>query len=105
MQDFYLHSLIACLCLVSVRCSDKHKHEGVDLGILHINDIHSHFDKVNAHVGRCHQFQENEGKCFGGAARLHSKVEKIVGEKWGDSTLLLNAGKKLWLHQGQNLFC
>ena len=30
------------------------------LNIIHVNDIHAHFEEVNAQLGRCHEDQKAE---------------------------------------------
>ena len=63
----------------------------LDLTILHVNDIHSHFDEINSYTGRCHKDQARNGQCFGGAGRMVTKVKQIRDQN-PSKTLLLNAG-------------
>ena len=65
--------------------------ESLDLTILHVNDIHSHFDEINSYTGRCHEDQARNGQCFGGAGRMVTKVKEIRNKN-PSKTLLLNAG-------------
>ena len=63
----------------------------LNLTLLHVNDIHSHFDEINSYTGRCHEDQAKNGECFGGAGRMVTKVNEIRGRD-PKKTLLLNAG-------------
>ena len=63
----------------------------LNLTLLHVNDIHSHFDEINSYTGRCHKEQATNGECFGGAGRMVTKVNEIRGRD-PKKTLLLNAG-------------
>ena len=65
--------------------------ESLDLTILHVNDIHSHFDEINSYTGRCHEEQADKGECFGGAGRMATKVKEIRNQD-PTKTLFLNAG-------------
>ena len=40
---------------VSVKKADT-----VSVNLLHINDIHAHFEQINVNTGRCHQDQVNK---------------------------------------------
>ncbi len=42
-------------------------------------------------LGRCHEHQKAGNQCFGGAARMMTKINEIR-DKSPDTTLLLNAG-------------
>ena len=68
------------------------------LNVIHVNDIHAHFDPVNAGLSRCHQNQE---PCFGGAARLYTKVKELRQIN-PNSTILLNGGD---YYQGNLQLC
>ena len=61
------------------------------LTILHVNDIHSHFEEINSYTARCHKDQAQNGQCFGGAARMYTQIHKLVQQN-PKQTLILNAG-------------
>ena len=63
-----------------------------NLTLLHVNDIHAHFEETNVEVGRCNTDEQKVGKCFGGAARLLTKVNEIKSEAPDGNTLFLNGG-------------
>lgn len=72
---------------------------GFDITILHTNDVHARIQEMNAFGGQC----SSGGDCFGGAARMKTKIEALRGEH--HNTLLLDAGDQfqgtLWFtHYG-----
>ena len=60
--------------------------------LIHINDIHAHFEQVNVNTGRCHAEQAEQNQCFGGAARIKTMVDRIRNDKPGMDSIFLNAG-------------
>ena len=58
------------------------------LTVIHINDIHAHFEEVNVNTTRCRT--EDSQDCFGGVARLSQKKKDIM--KNDPDALFLNAG-------------
>ena len=69
-------------------------HADYTLNILHLNDVHSRIESITKYDNTCDAKGEEEGKCFGGVARVKSEVEKLRGEfaKEGANSLLLHAG-------------
>lgn len=62
------------------------------LTILHTNDIHSRIESVNKYDSTCGADDEAEGKCFGGVARILTKVNERRAALEGQNVLLLDAG-------------
>jgi len=62
------------------------------LDILHINDLHSRIESINAFDSTCSAKEEEENKCFGGVARLKTAIEAQREALAGGNLLLLNAG-------------
>jgi 5'-nucleotidase/UDP-sugar diphosphatase len=64
------------------------------LNILHINDLHSRIESINRFDSTCSSEDETEGKCFGGIARVKTKIDErrdaLTGE--GANVLVLDAG-------------
>ena len=58
----------------------------LNLTIIHVNDIHAHFEEVNENTTRCRE----ENTCFGGIARMVTKKNEILEED--PEALFLNAG-------------
>ena len=64
--------------------------ESLHMTLLHVNDIHSHFEEVNVNTGTCKDDMKVKGECFGGMSRIAGYIQR-VREK-DPETLLLNAG-------------
>ncbi|MEZ5812956.1 MAG: 5'-nucleotidase C-terminal domain-containing protein [Rhizobiaceae bacterium] len=62
------------------------------LNIMHINDWHSRIESINRFDSTCSAEDEQEGKCFGGAARLVTAVAETRKKHEGGNVLFLNAG-------------
>ncbi|XP_067675672.1 snake venom 5'-nucleotidase-like [Haliotis asinina] len=74
---------------------------GFNLTILHTNDIHARFEQTNKYSGQCPADDVAEGKCFGGTARLVTKVREQ--RALHPNTILLSAGDEfsgtLWFYK------
>ncbi|XP_046574533.1 snake venom 5'-nucleotidase-like [Haliotis rubra] len=74
---------------------------GFNLTILHTNDIHARFEQTNKYSGQCGVDDVAEGKCFGGTARLLTKVREQ--RSLHPNTILLSAGDEflgtLWFYK------
>ena len=46
------------------------------LNILHINDLHSRIESINKYDSTCNAKGEEEGKCFGGIARVKTMIDQ-----------------------------
>ena len=64
------------------------------LHILHINDFHSRIEAINAFDSTCSAEDAAENKCFGGVARLHTKINELRDEirAEGGNVIVLDAG-------------
>lgn len=64
------------------------------LHVLHINDLHSRLEAINATDSTCGGKDVEEGKCFGGAARVASKINELRDElkAKGENVVVLDAG-------------
>lgn len=64
------------------------------LTILHLNDLHSRIESINKYDSTCDAESETEGKCFGGIARIKTKLDErraaLAGE--GRNFLVVDAG-------------
>ena len=65
-----------------------------ELTILHLNDLHSRIESINKYDSTCDAETEAEGECFGGIARIKSKIDDRRGalEADGKNVLVLDAG-------------
>ncbi|EDQ34438.1 5''-nucleotidase/2'',3''-cyclic phosphodiesterase [Hoeflea phototrophica DFL-43] len=64
------------------------------LDILHINDLHSRIESINRFDSTCSGEDEIEGKCFGGVARVKTKIDerRSALTDAGANVLVLDAG-------------
>ncbi|SIO32633.1 bifunctional metallophosphatase/5'-nucleotidase [Vannielia litorea] len=64
------------------------------LHVLHINDLHSRIESVSKYDSTCSAEDETAGECFGGVARVATKIkelrDQIAGE--GGNVIVLDAG-------------
>lgn len=64
------------------------------LNILHINDVHSRIEPINRFDSTCNAEDDAAGKCFGGIARVKTKIDErrkaIKGN--GGNVVVLDAG-------------
>ncbi len=60
------------------------------LTILHTNDFHSRFEPISKYDGPCSAEDNQEGKCFGGSARLASAIEEA--RKRAENSILVDGG-------------
>ena len=64
------------------------------LTILHINDLHSRLEPINKYDSTCNAEDDAAGKCFGGIARVKTKIDErraAIGAG-GGNVLALDAG-------------
>ncbi|PLW78402.1 bifunctional metallophosphatase/5'-nucleotidase [Cohaesibacter celericrescens] len=64
------------------------------LNILHINDLHSRIESINKYDSTCNAKGEEEGKCFGGVARVKSMLDqrRAALKDAGKNVLTIDAG-------------
>ncbi|MEX3010299.1 bifunctional UDP-sugar hydrolase/5'-nucleotidase [Hoeflea sp. TYP-13] len=64
------------------------------LNIVHINDLHSRIESVNKYDSTCSAENEAEGKCFGGIARVATKINELRDgiKNAGGNVIVLDAG-------------
>lgn len=98
MMWSYKHLSAAILGFITILTISLTCH-GFELTILHTNDVHARVQEMNAFGGQCSPDKD----CFGGAARMRTKIEALRGEH--PNTLLLDAGDQfqgtLWFtHYG-----
>ncbi|WP_213216574.1 bifunctional metallophosphatase/5'-nucleotidase [Roseibium polysiphoniae] len=64
------------------------------LTILHTNDVHSRIESINKYDSTCDAESETEGKCFGGVARIKTKIDERRDELTGEGAnfVVVDAG-------------
>lgn len=84
---FITAASVAALCAGTVQAETV-------LHILHTNDLHSRIEPINAYDSTCDAETKEAGECFGGVARVATKInelrDKITAE--GGNVLVLDAG-------------
>jgi 5'-nucleotidase len=71
------------------------------LNIVHINDLHSRVEPINKYDSTCKAEDNAEGKCFGGYARVATKIADLRKELDGQNLLVLDAGDQ---YQGSLMY-
>lgn len=84
--------LVLVLLALSQALPTAKKASNFKLKLIHINDIHAHFEQVNENTGRCNAEQESQNQCFGGAARIKTAVDQIRNTNPEIPSIFLNAG-------------
>lgn len=64
------------------------------LHVLHTNDVHSRIEQINAFDSTCGGKDVEEGKCFGGVSRIHTKIHELRDslKAAGQNVLVVDAG-------------
>ncbi len=64
------------------------------LHVLHINDMHSRIESINKYDSTCDAETEAKGECFGGVARVATKINELRDQLRADgqNVLVLDAG-------------
>lgn len=85
---------IAAMSVSALALSTSFAAADYELNILHINDLHSRIESINAFDSTCSAEDEAEDKCFGGVARVQTKIDERRSALTGEdkNVLLLDAG-------------
>ncbi len=62
------------------------------LHIIHINDLHSRIEPINKYDSTCSAEEDAAGECFGGVARVATKIDELREELSGENVLVMDAG-------------
>jgi 5'-nucleotidase len=71
------------------------------LHIVHINDLHSRVEPISKYDSTCRAEDNAEGKCFGGYARVATKIAELREELAGENLIVLDAGDQ---YQGSLMY-
>lgn len=71
------------------------------LNIIHINDLHSRVEPINKYDSTCKAEDNAEGKCFGGYARVATKIAELRKELDGQNVIVMDAGDQ---YQGSLMY-
>lgn len=69
-------------------------HADYTLHVLHINDLHSRIEPIGGSDSTCSTDDDAAGKCFGGVARLATKIKELRDQitAAGGNVIVLDAG-------------
>ncbi|XP_035697792.1 snake venom 5'-nucleotidase-like [Branchiostoma floridae] len=81
-----LHRCREVLVLLSLLVSTR----GLELTVLHTNDVHSRIEEADTTGGGCSAAEAAAGECYGGVARMATKVKEI--RRTENHVLLLDGG-------------
>ncbi|MCY4178954.1 MAG: metallophosphoesterase, partial [Litoreibacter sp.] len=71
------------------------------LHVIHINDLHSRIEPINRFDSTCGAEDNAEGKCFGGVARVATKIAELRAELAGENVIVVDAGDQ---YQGSLMY-
>src|SRR6056297_3662012 len=71
------------------------------LHIIHTNDLHSRIEPINRFDSTCNAEDNAAGECFGGIARVITKIDELRAELYGQNVVLLDAGDQ---YQGSLIY-
>lgn len=71
------------------------------LHVIHINDLHSRIEPISKYDSTCGADDNAEGKCFGGVARVATKIAELRKELEGQNVIVLDAGDQ---YQGSLMY-
>ena len=71
------------------------------LHIVHINDLHSRIEPINRFDSTCNAEDNAAGECFGGVARVVTKINELRDELSGENMIVLDAGDQ---YQGSLMY-
>ena len=72
------------------QCLEHLQQSDVTFSVFHVNDIHAHFEEVDVYTGRCRDDQAAAGDCYGGMARMYTKMRELQQQE--ENWIFLNAG-------------
>jgi len=71
------------------------------LHIVHINDLHSRIEPISRFDSTCSADDNAAGECFGGYARVATKIAELRDELAGENMIVLDAGDQ---YQGSLMY-
>ena len=71
------------------------------LNVIHINDLHSRIEPISKYDNTCSEEDNSEGKCFGGVARLATKIAELREQLAGENVIVVDSGDQ---YQGSLMY-
>ncbi len=94
LKNILMTSAAAIVCASAASAEYK-------LRILHINDLHSRVEPINKYDSTCNAEDNAEGKCFGGYARVATKIAELRAKYADENLIVLDAGDQ---YQGSLMY-
>ncbi len=88
MKNLLKSALLGSIALIGLGATPVLAH--YKLTILHTNDFHARFEPISRFNGPCSSADNEEGKCFGGSARLETAINDARAR--AENTLLVDGG-------------
>ncbi|GAA0777522.1 multifunctional 2',3'-cyclic-nucleotide 2'-phosphodiesterase/5'-nucleotidase/3'-nucleotidase [Roseibium denhamense] len=87
-------SLLSAAVLSAATALSSAAYADFSLTVLHINDLHSRIESINKYDSTCDAESEAAGECFGGIARIKTKIDerRAALEADGKAVLTVDAG-------------
>ncbi len=87
-------TLVAAMSVSTLALSASQSFADYTLSILHINDLHSRIQSINSSDATCSDEDETAGECFGGIARVATKINERRDALTGEdrNVIVLDAG-------------
>ncbi|MEO1640216.1 MAG: 5'-nucleotidase C-terminal domain-containing protein [Pseudomonadota bacterium] len=91
--------ILATTCAMAVTAGMAHA--DYTLHVIHINDLHSRIEPINRFDSTCNPEDNAAGECFGGVARVITKINELREELAGENVIVLDAGDQ---YQGSLMY-
>ena len=95
MMSRFLLSSCALALTASAAAADYTLH------VIHINDLHSRVEPINRFDSTCNAEDNAAGECFGGYARVITKINELREQLAGENVIVLDAGDQ---YQGSLMY-
>ncbi len=90
MKKLLKYALLGSVAFAALSSAPAIAQEEYKLTILHTNDFHSRFEPISKYDGPCSAEANEEGKCFGGSARLDTAIEAARAR--AENSILVDGG-------------
>ena len=85
--ELIINYIILCSIFLTSSISGK---SHFSLTVLHTNDIHSRIEEIDRYGSMCKQTDRKQGTCYGGIARISTKLKEI--RRSAQNVISLDAG-------------
>ncbi|MBD0865739.1 MAG: 5'-nucleotidase C-terminal domain-containing protein [Rhodobacteraceae bacterium] len=95
MIDRFMTGMAVLMLSTGLAAADYRLH------IVHINDLHSRIEPINKYDSTCNAEDNATGQCFGGSARIATKLAELRTELAAENLLVMDAGDQ---YQGSLMY-